>query len=99
MNLLFVLYDEWSQQRSHVDGVARELCGRGHDCVVAVPRGIAGLTASPTLTALPLSRKYWRARLFGDSRGPILFTIGTGEVNRRFHDQLVSVSSFKIIIH
>ena len=42
MNVLFVLHNDMNcNSASHVDGVARELAGRGLDCVVTVPDPVA----------------------------------------------------------
>ena len=47
MNVLFVLHNDMNcNSASHVDGVARELAERGHDCVVTVPDPVPALTTA-----------------------------------------------------
>jgi len=45
VNILFALYHNLSSNSaSHVDGVARQLIARGHNCAVAIPDADAGTT-------------------------------------------------------
>jgi glycosyltransferase involved in cell wall biosynthesis len=103
MNILFVLYEDLScNSASHVDGVARELCARGEDCVVAVPHGVKGgdrFMPHP-YRVTTFARAPMDTRLFRDGRGPdFVHYWNPREINRKFHAQLAAVRSFKTIMH
>lgn len=103
MNILYVLYEELScNSASHVDGIARELCGRGDACLVAVPKGDKGRDRfDPTpYRVATFDELVADPRRFPDGRGPDLVHVwNPRETNRKFHTRLASVCDFQTLIH
>lgn len=103
MNILFVLYHDMTcNSASHVDGVARELCGMGCDCLVAAPGALAGIhrfQPLPYRTAT-FDEVLHDPRLFGDGRGPDLVHVwNPREVNRKFCARLAEQVPFRTVVH
>jgi glycosyltransferase involved in cell wall biosynthesis len=103
MNILFVLYENMAcNSASHVDGLARELCTHGCDCVIAVPRSP---TISDRFSACPY-RVCDYAEVadgrppFQDRRGPdLVHCWNPREIVRRFHARLAVCCSFRTVLH
>ncbi len=103
MNLLFGLHHSLScNSASHVDGIARELCGMGYDCLVAVPdkpEEASRFDPYPYRVAT-FHEVLTDPRRFRDRRGPDLLHVWTPrERMRHFRDRLAEVASFQTIIH
>ncbi len=103
MNVLFCLYQSFAaNSANHVDGIARELCALGCDCIVAVPaepteRELMGHTPYKTGT---FDQVISGQVAFDDGRGPEVAHFWTPrEVNRQFFKRLQDGRSFATVVH
>ena len=102
-NILFVLdRDFTSNSAVHVSALANELCLRGLDCAIAVPRKKESVGECGTIHFRPLTFNEtadW-SNAFADGRGPDAVHCWTPrEIVRKFCVALRSRGDFKLFIH
>ena len=101
--ILFVLYhDMTSNSALHVAALANELCGHGHECVVAVPRNAETVRYHPgaRFRCIDFAACDSQGAVFAGGAGPDLIHAWTPRENvRRFCTRLVAHGRPPLVVH
>lgn len=103
MNILFANYGDFATNSMyHIVGFANELCRRGHDCVVAVPRNLdsVGILANPLFVPATHERVLQVPNHFPDSRpADIIHAWTPREGVRLFVEAYLQKHAAPVVVH